>query len=91
MVKPRLTRKNMTERIGQSTGEILNVEIIRRGKSETMSLQRHGNVWTLEGKGISGTARTLAEVFVATLGIFDGKIAARKWEENSTEGGENYE
>ncbi len=78
----------MTERIGQPTREVLRIQVTRRGKSETMSLQRHGNVWTLDGEGISGTARTADEVFVATLGIVDGKIAARNWEENGTEGGE---
>lgn len=81
----------MTERIGQPTSDVLRVQVTRRGKLETMSLQRHGNVWTLDGKGISGIARTADDVFVATLGIFDGKIAARNWEENGTEGGENYE
>ncbi len=78
----------MTERIGQPTREVLRVQVIRKGKPETMFLQSHGNVWTLDGGGISGTARTVDEVFVATLGIVDGKIAARNWEKNGTEGGE---
>ena len=82
----------MTERIGQLTDEILRVQVIRGGRQETMSLQRLGNVWTLDGKGISGTARTADEVFVATLGIVDGKKAARRWNgNNGTKGGENYE
>lgn len=82
----------MTERIGQPTGEALRVQVTRRGRQEIMSLQRHGNVWTLDGKGISGTARTVGEVFVATLGIVDGKKAARRWNgNNGMEGGENYE
>ncbi len=82
----------MTERIGQQTDEALGIQVTRGGKQETMSLQRHGNVWTLDGKGISGTARTADEVFVATLGIVDGKKAARRWNgNNGMEGGENYE
>lgn len=82
----------MTERIGQPTGEALMIQVTRGGRQETMSLQRHGDVWTLDGKGISGTARTAGEVFIATLGIVDGKKAARRWNgNNGMEGGENHE
>lgn len=84
--------KNMTERIGQPTGEVFKVQVIRQGKQEIMSLQRCGDVWILDGDGISGTAPTAGEVFVTTLGIFDGKKAARRWSgNNNIERGVNYE
>lgn len=82
----------MTEKIQQPTREAFRVQVAWGGKEEIMSLQRSGNLWILEGEGISGTARTAGEVFVAVLGIFDGKKATRRWNRNnSKEGGENYE
>jgi hypothetical protein len=82
----------MTERIRQLTDEILRVQVTRGERQETMSLQRRGNLWILDGKGISGIARIADEVFVATLGIVDGKKAARRWNKNNgRQGGENYE
>lgn len=64
------------------------VQVTLRGEEITMSLQRQGVGWTLNGGGLSGTARTPGEVFVTTLGIVDGKKARRKWEEDgSMEGG----
>ncbi len=78
----------MAERIRQSTDEVLRISVSIRGTETTMSLIRQSETWALNGGGISGTAPTPDEVFVTTLGIFDGKKAARRWRESrSMEGG----
>ena len=61
--------------------ESFQIPVVIRGAEISMSLTRHGEIWTLEGEGLSATSRTSREVFVHALGIIDGKKAAKKWEE----------
>ena len=60
-----------------------------KGMETTMSLTRQGSIWRLEGQGVTGEAPVQRDVFVAALGIIDGKKAARRWTENMEGGEEN--
>ena len=71
----------MTEQVEQK------VPVTIRGTEATMSLSRQGNLWHLEGQGLRGEAPVQRDVFVAALGIIDGKKSARRFIENK--GGES--
>ena len=65
----------------------LKIPVTIRGIEATMSLSRQGKMWRLEGEGLRGEAPVQKDVFVAALGIIDGKKSARRFIES--EGGEN--